>query len=60
LIVSARTKLNRAYLNGSLLVAGTLGVALSSWPVFAVSLAGLLAANVAFNEIRLPRNKRRH
>jgi hypothetical protein len=54
--MSTRTRLNRAFLNGSLLVAGVIGVASGSFGVFAVSFAGLLAANVVFREIRLPRN----
>jgi hypothetical protein len=57
--VSARTRLNRAFFNGSLLVAGVIGVASGSFGVFAVSFAGLLAANVVFREIRLPWNRPR-
>jgi hypothetical protein len=51
--MSTRTRLNRAFFNGSLLLAGVIGVALGSFGVFAVSFAGLLAANVVFKEIRL-------
>jgi len=53
--VSTRTRLNRAFFNGSLLLAGVIGVASGSFGVFAVSFAGLLAANVVFREIRLSR-----
>jgi len=51
--VSTRTRLNRTFFNGSLVVAAVIGVASGSFGVFAVSFAGLLAANVVFKEIRL-------
>jgi hypothetical protein len=57
--MSTRTRLNRAFLNGSLVVAAVIGVAAGSFAVFAVSFAGLLAANVVFREIRLSRTGRR-
>jgi hypothetical protein len=57
--MSTRTRLNRAFFNGSLLLAGAIGVASGSFGVFAVSFVGLLAANVVFREIRVSRNGRR-
>jgi hypothetical protein len=56
-IMPARNKLNRAYLNGSLLMAAAVGVASRSWLVFGLALAALLAANLLAREIR-PRGPR--
>ena len=41
--MSARRKLNRATIQGCLLLAGALGYAFGSWAVFAVTLAAALA-----------------
>jgi hypothetical protein len=55
--MSTRTRLNRAFFNGSLLLAGVVGVASGSFGIFAVTFAGLLAANVACREIRFSRRR---
>jgi len=55
--MSTRTRLNRAFCNGSLLLAGVIGVASGSFGVFAVTFAGLLAANVVCREIRFSRRR---
>jgi hypothetical protein len=55
--MSARKKLNRAYLNGSLIIAGLIGVTAGSWGVFFVAAGVLLLANVASGEIRPPRRR---
>lgn len=51
-----RTRLNRAFFNGSL-VAGVIGVASGSFAAFAVSFAELLTANIVFREIRFSEGK---
>ncbi len=55
--MSARHKLNRAFVNGSVLLAGAAGALTGSWLIFGLSLAALLAANLYTGEIRP--NKRR-
>jgi hypothetical protein len=55
--MKAREKLNRAFFNGSLVVAGLLGLATQSWPVFVIALAVLLTSNLICHEIR-PRRQR--
>ena len=50
--MSARQKLNVAFLNGSLLLAGVLGLATDSGMVFVVALIVLLVGNVMLGEIR--------
>ena len=50
--MSARQKLNVAYLNSCALVAALLGVAAGSWAVFLVALAVLVASGVYAGEIR--------
>lgn len=57
--MGARTRLNRAYFNGSLVVAGLVGLVAQSWPLFFVALAVLLASNLYLGEIR-PRRQLRH
>lgn len=42
----ARNKLNCAYLNGSLIIAATIGIAVQSWVFFALALAALVIANL--------------
>lgn len=56
--MSARRKLNRAYVNGSFIVAGIAGMATGSWVVFLVAAGILLTLNVANGEIRPPRGRR--
>lgn len=55
--MNARQKLNRAALNGCLLVAGIIGALAGSWLVFGVALA--VAAVLAFHagDIRGPRKR---
>jgi hypothetical protein len=48
----ARQKLNQAYFNGSLVIAGILGLATQSWAVFSLVLVGMLGLNVAARNIR--------
>jgi len=55
--MSARNKLNVAYFNGSLLIAGVLGLVLQSWPIFFLALIALVIGNLYTGGIR-PR--RRH
>lgn len=50
--MSARHKLNVAFLNGALLVAGVLGLGSQSWAVFLIALALLIASGVYMGEIR--------
>ncbi len=50
--MSARHKLNRAFINGSLLLASAAGALTGSWLVFGAALAALLAANLCTGEIR--------
>jgi len=56
--MGARQKLNRAFFNGSLVVAALVGLATESWLAFALVLGVLLASNLICNEIR-PRWQRR-
>jgi hypothetical protein len=58
-IVGARSKLNGAYLNGALLIAGTAGILSGSWSIFGIALAGLLASSIISGSIRLPSSRRR-
>jgi hypothetical protein len=55
--MGARQKLNRAFLNGSLLLASLAGVLTGSWMVFATALVLLLIASVVAGEIRLRNRK---
>lgn len=57
--MSARNKLNQAYVNGALLIAGVCGAIGQSWSVFTVVAGLLLVLNVLFDEIRFARRKRR-
>ncbi len=54
----ARTKLNQAYFNGSLLIAALVGLVAQSWLLFLLALTVLLAWNLVCQEIR-PRRPRR-
>lgn len=54
--MSAREKLNVAFFNGSLLVAGLAGLATRSWEAFAGTLAGMLLLHIATGRIR-PRRR---
>jgi len=57
--MGARSKLNGAFLNGSLLIAGMIGALTQSWIVFGLALAGLVIANLNSGEIRLTGRGRR-
>jgi hypothetical protein len=50
--MGARQKLNQAYVNGSLITAGVLGLLTQSWAVFFLVLVGTLGLNVAARNIR--------
>jgi len=54
--VSARHKLNVAFFNGNLLLAGLAGRATRSWGIFAGTLLGLLLFDVGLGQIR-PRGR---
>lgn len=56
--MGARTKLNQAFFNGSLLLACAAGVVTGSWLAFGLALAALVAVHVLAGEIR-PRQRRR-
>jgi hypothetical protein len=57
--MGARTKLNRAYFNGSVVIAALAGLVAQSWPLFFLALAVLLASNLYLREIRPGRRPRR-
>jgi hypothetical protein len=50
--MSAKHKLNQAYLLGALIVAGVLGGVTGSWAVFFITLAALVALSYHAGEIR--------
>lgn len=50
--MNARRKLNAAYLQGALLLAGLLGWASGSWVLFILALLALLLAAVHSRKIR--------
>lgn len=50
--MNARTKLNYAYIEGSILIAGLLGLVIQSWPIFFAALVVLLIGNVVNGGIR--------
>lgn len=56
--MDARQKLNSAFFNGSLLLAGAVGMLTQSWLVFGVALTVLLAANLYAGDIRPTKRKR--
>jgi hypothetical protein len=53
--VSARSKLNAAYINGSLILAGVAGVVMQSFGVFLLALIALLIGNLLSGDIRSKR-----
>lgn len=58
--MGARHKLNQAYFNGSLLIAGVVGLATESLGTFVVILAVLVMGNLHSGDIRTkPQNRRR-
>lgn len=56
--MGARQQLNRAFFNGSLIVAALIGLATESWLIFALTFGVLLTSNLIFNEIRPKRQRR--
>jgi uncharacterized membrane protein len=57
--MSARHKLNSAYINAALVVAGLAGIAANSWMIFTLAAAGLIAKGVLGDEIRMNSRPRR-
>ncbi|TWT59627.1 hypothetical protein [Rubinisphaera italica] len=55
--MSARHKLNAAYLHGSLVIAGIIGAASQSYLVFGITFAVLLIGNIQCGDIRLNRHQ---
>lgn len=55
--MGARQKINQAYVNGALFVAGIIGIAAESWLLFLGALAVLLALDVMAGGIRLTRRR---
>lgn len=50
--MSARHKLNQAVVQGTLLVAGLLGLVTQSWTIFAIAAVTLLALSIHSGDIR--------
>ena len=50
--MGARSKLNGAYFNGAVLVASAIGLSMQSWGAFFVTVAVLIAAQIAVGGIR--------
>ena len=57
--MGARQKLNVAFLNGSLLIAGIAGTASGSGWVFVVALIVLVASNIFLDRIRFSKRDRK-
>lgn len=57
--MGARTKLNRAFINGALLIAAVCGYLSQSWTAFWFTAAVLLLLSFGSGEIRLANHKRR-
>ncbi|HBN76086.1 MAG TPA: hypothetical protein DD473_09750 [Planctomycetaceae bacterium] len=57
--MSARHKLNAAYLHGSLIIAGIVGGISQSYLVFGFTFAVLLIGNIQCGDIRLNRHQTR-
>lgn len=55
--MGARSKLNAMHLQMSLMIAGILGIAFSSWWVFIVALAAMIGLAVQAGDVRGPRNR---
>ena len=56
--MSARHKLNTAYFQGAIVIAGVVGLATASWKIFFLALAVLMAGGLYGGDIR-PRSGRR-
>ncbi len=50
--MSARQKLNQAFLNGALLIAGLIGIATESWLAFAGFAIGFILLGLHAGDIR--------
>jgi hypothetical protein len=59
LSVGARTKLNVAAINDSLVIAAVVGLALESWPAFWAVAILLVVGNLHAGAIRPPGSRRR-
>ena len=57
--VSARTKLNVAFINGAVLLAAVVGVIMASWSVFFIALVVFVMVSIFAGEIRPSRSNRR-
>ena len=57
--MGARTKLNRAFANGALLIASVCGFLSQSWIVFWIAVVMLLLLSICSGEIRMANHKRR-
>ncbi|TWT63717.1 hypothetical protein [Rubinisphaera italica] len=57
--MSARHKLNAAYLHGSLIIAGIIGGISESFIAFGITFAVLLIGNIQGGDIRLNRHRTR-
>ena len=57
--MDARRKLNRAYFNGSLIIAGLIGIVTTSGTAFVCAAGVLLALNLMSGEIRPVRRRSR-
>jgi len=53
-----RERLNVAFVQGSVVLAGLIGMLLQSWGAFFIALAIALCQNLWSNEIRLRRRKK--
>lgn len=56
--MSARKKLNQAYVNGALVIAAVVGLATQSWTAFVLATAFLVVAALYAGDIR-PTSRRR-
>lgn len=55
--MKARQKLNKAFFNGSLVVATVVGIVTDSWQAFGLTLLVLLAIHLCAGEIRLSKRR---
>lgn len=55
--MGARQKLNKAFFNGSLLVAAFVGILADSWLVFGLTLLVMLALSLHSGEIRTSKKR---
>jgi len=55
--VTAKTKLNEAYLFGSLILAGIIGLLAQSFFIFIIAASVIIAVEIISGSIRLDQNK---